>query len=66
MVAFANHPQHNYKKKLDQLIREGKLLHLPPGAVEMLDVNHDEWCEIYNGNFCNCHPDIVFQGKIIA
>jgi hypothetical protein len=47
--------QHNYYKKLLQLVEQGKVL---PGRVMEVDVYHDDWCRIYCGGYCNCDPEI--------
>ncbi len=29
--------------------------------VVIANVQHDGWCGIYRGEFCNCDPEIAFQ-----
>lgn len=39
-----------------------KLLAQPtprPGEAVVVEVRHDDWCAIFNGNPCNCEPDVT-------
>ncbi len=47
---------HNWQKKFQRLVDSGTL---PVGSVSMVDVAHDDWCEIYNQMPCNCDPALV-------
>jgi hypothetical protein len=56
--AVAYDPRHNYIKKLNRLIAEGKLA---PGDVarNKLTIEHDEWCPIDDDGICDCDPEIT-------
>jgi hypothetical protein len=45
----------HYFKKLAALHAQGKI---PRVGLSEIDVLHDEWCGIYTGGYCNCHPEI--------
>jgi hypothetical protein len=47
---------HNYQKKMKKL---GKAGILKFGEVNFLNIAHDDWCDIYNRDRCNCNPTIV-------
>jgi hypothetical protein len=47
--------EHNYMKKLRQLIQQGQL---PEVGLERVDIYHDDWCAIHSGRYCNCDPHI--------
>jgi hypothetical protein len=50
--------QHNYTRKLQRLIAEGKLPS-EAGAMQSIDVAHDPWCRLLRkGKRCNCDPEI--------
>ena len=49
------HLLNNYQRKLDALIASGEI---KPGDIASVSIAHDQWCEIYQGSFCNCDPDI--------
>jgi hypothetical protein len=49
-------PQPNYVRKLHYLYRIGALpRHV---GLHMVDVAHDDWCGIFEGQRCDCDPDI--------
>jgi hypothetical protein len=50
--------QHNYYKKLMELLEQGKV---PPGCLTDVDVYHDDWCGIHRGGYCDCDPEIKFR-----
>ncbi len=52
-------PQHNYLKKIQQLIAAGQL----PVRVGLghLHIFHDNSCGIFTGGYCNCDPEIVYS-----
>lgn len=50
---------HNYEKKIQKMLAEGKLPTPERGKVYDSKVSHDSWCRIYNGGECNCDPDIT-------
>lgn len=45
---------HNYLARLCAVAVQAER-----GAVTFVDVRHDDWCDIYDGGFCNCDPEIV-------
>jgi hypothetical protein len=50
---------HNYVKKIEDLWRTGAL---PRSAgCHQLSVFHDDWCGIFEGQRCNCTPDIALK-----
>lgn len=57
--AQAVQTEHNYLKKLAKLQREGKVP-AEKGKAYDARVAHDDWCQSYNGGYCNCDPDITF------
>lgn len=52
--------QHNYLKKIARL----KIT----AGVQQLNVQHDDWCAVYTGGYCDCDPFIVDKrtGKRLA
>jgi len=46
----------NYVKEMSRLSDTGVL---KCGEFLMVDVAHDDWCDIYKGEPCNCEPDII-------
>jgi len=44
---------HNYEKKLWRLYELGLI---PAASVNLVDIYHDDWCDIYRGGRCNCDP----------
>ena len=50
---------HNYERIIKKMIAEGKI----PASVGVshIYVMHDDWCEIYNGGYCNCNPEVTFN-----
>lgn len=52
--------QHNYMQKIARL----KIT----AGVQSLDVQHDSWCAVYTGGYCDCDPFIVDKrtGKRLA
>jgi hypothetical protein len=54
-----NPMKHNYMRKLMKLQQKGKL---PNGVcLAELDIYHDDWCGIYRGDYCNCHPVVKLR-----
>jgi hypothetical protein len=47
--------KHNHIQKLLAMQAQGQL---PAGRLSEIDVLHDDWCGIYVGDYCNCHPEI--------
>ncbi len=31
---------------------------LVKGALTHVEIQHDDWCQIFNGGQCNCNPEI--------
>lgn len=50
-----NYP-HAFQRKMQTLMKQGKI---KAGKISALDVAHDDWCDLYSGNLCNCDPTIV-------
>jgi hypothetical protein len=48
--------EHNYVKKLRSLVRIGALPH--DVGYHQVSVYHDDWCGVFQGQRCNCDPDI--------
>jgi hypothetical protein len=49
---------HNYIKKFQKLVDEGKL-DSTPGEMSAVRVEHDDWCLFFKGGECNCDPTFV-------
>jgi enamine deaminase RidA (YjgF/YER057c/UK114 family) len=49
---------HNYEKKIQKLIAEGKYPS-EPGKLYSTAVKHDDWCRVYLAGECNCDPEIT-------
>lgn len=43
--------KHSYFKPLLEMGAEAT-----PGRVTHVTVEHDDWCHIFKGGYCNCHP----------
>ena len=43
----------NYVKKVRESIE------MPTQGVHHVSILHDDWCGIFNGEACNCDPDII-------
>ena len=54
----ARYKHGNYQAKILASIARGEI-DKEPGAVTLIDVNHDEWCAFWNGKPCNCNPEII-------
>lgn len=52
--------KHNYNRKIRKLFEEGKF---KPG-LHHVTINHDNWCGLYKGRYCNCNPDIVIHNPL--
>ena len=53
--------EHNYEKKLKEAgisMKQVRAYYLRPG-----NILHDSTCHIYQGEYCDCDPDIT---KVIA
>jgi hypothetical protein len=55
-------PLPNYVRKLRHLQRMGALP-LDVG-VHMIDVAHDDWCDIFQGKRCNCDPQVRLKATL--
>ena len=54
----------NYVRKLQYLRRIGAI---PQEAgLFMVDVFHDDWCDIYQARRCNCDPDIRLNARSLS
>lgn len=49
--------EHNYMKKILNLVAEGKL-DPAPGEVRHVYTLHDDWCAFWDGGLCNCDCEI--------
>jgi hypothetical protein len=49
--------EHNYNLKLLRLNAEGKV---PREGIWHADIRHDDWCAVFQGQYCDCDPDIRF------
>lgn len=60
--------EHNYNLKLMRLDAEGKLDFLrEPGEEWYCRIYHGKRCRVFQGNWCNCDPDIEFvKDKTLA
>jgi hypothetical protein len=47
--------KHNYFRKQMELLAAGVIR---PGQVALVDIYHDDWCQIFTGGYCNCDPEI--------
>jgi hypothetical protein len=47
----------NYVAKLVEYC-EANAETMKPGTFSVAQVLHDEWCQIFNGDSCNCDPDV--------
>lgn len=49
----------------DRLLRDIFTKHsagqLKPGGVTIVQVRHDNWCAIFKGGECNCHPLMNYE-----
>lgn len=53
--------EHNYQNKIIESINEGKLVG-HPGKVQILNVYHDDWCNLLKGKGqCNCDPEMKLE-----
>jgi hypothetical protein len=52
----------NYVRKLHYLYRIGAI---PADAgLHMVDIEHDDWCGIFQGKRCNCDPTIKLKASV--
>jgi len=54
--------EHNYVRKLHDLWQTGALPR--EAGLHLVDVYHDTWCGIYQGQRCNCDPDIRLKATM--
>lgn len=47
--------EHNYLKKIIQMVQEGKL---HKGNLSLAQILHDDWCGIYKRKNCDCDCEI--------
>lgn len=50
--------QHNYLPKVLAMYERGEIASV---GLHEVRVYHDDWCEIYQGTWCNCDPDVVLK-----
>jgi len=36
---------------------------LQPGAVTLVEIQHDYHCQQFNGGTCNCKPNLILKTK---
>ena len=53
--------QPNYMRKLKYLYALGAL---PHGQVHMVTIEHDGWCAHFQGQPCNCNPDVKLRYSV--
>jgi hypothetical protein len=51
---------HNHEKVVVNALDKGTLKP-EPGKVTLLQVLHDDWCNIFTGGKCNCNPEIRLE-----
>ena len=47
-----------YVKQLKRLRKAGKLPTVQPGTVSLVDVAHDDHCQMWQTRRCTCKPEI--------
>jgi hypothetical protein len=52
-------PQHNYLTKMQQMWQRGTLPR--EAGYHQIAVAHDDWCDIFHGQRCNCDPEITLK-----
>jgi hypothetical protein len=50
----------NYLTKLNRMLAAGQI-RLKGAGVHVLEVAHDDWCAIYQGQLCDCDPDVKLR-----
>ena len=50
--------QHNYIKKLLAMQDRGEI---PDAGLACVDIEHDGWCAIFAGGYCNCDPAVILR-----
>lgn len=54
---------HNYKVIIEAMVKAGQIPIDPAtGQVNTVSVCPDEWCDVFNGGYCNCTPEITVKG----
>ena len=53
--------EHNYRKKINEMIAEGKILE----GVSMADIYvfHDDFCGVFYKKMCDCNPEIQVKKR---
>jgi hypothetical protein len=54
--------QDNYQVKINQLIKDN-FLEFGKAGVHNLEVRHDDWCSMFEGNPCDCNAELFLDGK---
>jgi hypothetical protein len=52
--------KHNYQERLEEDMASNPLIGAP-GTVTMVNIEHDSWCNHFNGGRCNCNPEMGYQ-----
>jgi hypothetical protein len=52
-------PQHNYLTKIQQMWASGDLPR--EAGYHQVAVSHDDWCGVFEGQRCNCDPEITVK-----
>jgi hypothetical protein len=65
IIPPANRPdaRPNYRKVIEAALEDGTL-QLAPGTLSVINVQYDDWCAIFQGEPCNCNPDIIQKPPI--
>jgi hypothetical protein len=53
--------QPNYLRKLLFMYRAGAL---PVNAMHHVEIRHDSWCAHFEGQPCNCSPDVRLRCSV--
>lgn len=51
---------HEFAKRISLAVAKGVA---DKGSVFWADVGHDDWCGIYDGEECNCDPEITIRTR---
>lgn len=60
-----NAGRNHYEIVLGWLLAEG-LITFKAGTVSKLDIQHDDWCGVFDGAPCNCRPAILIDGEQVG
>jgi hypothetical protein len=62
MKRTTKRPEPNYLRKLRLLWRLGVIPR--EAGVHLVDIAHDSWCGYFQGQRCNCNPDIRLKATV--